>query len=271
VRHVVKPTVSYSYQPDFPSLSYRDSLGVERPRFGSVAGISLSGSRVSSMSFSLDQSFHTKWKFGEDVIKKENVLSWTTSASYNFQARRGVRPLSSLSNSIRFRPFSTFDASYSATIDPYEWTNDRYSATATVRISNTTFARRASGADTTISERLEYGEFGRADLGKTKERLDAPGTPWTVTANYNFSGGFGTARSSLDLRSTIQPSSNWSVSVGAYYDLENHEFVSHSLSLGRDLHCWQFRFARDTAGGYRFNISIKDVPEVKYDTEKRGR
>lgn len=269
VRHVVKPSVSYNYQPDFPSLSFRDSTGVERSRFPSVAGISVSGSRVSSMSFALDQSFHTKWKSGETFIKKENVVSWTTSANYNFRARPGVRPLSALSNSVRFRPFSTFDASYSASIDPYEWTNEGYSATATVRITNTTFARRAV-ADTTGADRIEYGEYGQAELD-TRDRIGGAGAPWTITANYNFSGGFGRKRSSLDLRSTIQPSANWSVSAGAYYDLEEGEFVSHSLSLGRDLHCWQFRFARDTAGGYRFNISIKDVPEVKYDTEKRGR
>jgi hypothetical protein len=269
VRHVVKPSVSYSYQPDFPSLSFRDSTGVRRSRFPSVAGISLSGSKVSAMNFSLDQSFHTKWKSGDSFIKKENVLSWTTSASYNFEARAGARPLTSLSNSIRFRPFSTFDASYSASIDPYEWTNEGYSATATVRITDKTFSRSAA-PDTTGANEIEYGEFGQADLG-TKDPIRSTGAPWTITANYNFSGGFGETRSSLDLRSTVQPSANWSVSVGAYYDLENGEFVSHSLSLGRDLHCWQFRFARDTAGGYRFNISIKDVPEVKYDTEKRGR
>lgn len=268
VRHVVKPSVSYSYQPDFPSLSFRDSTGVERSRFPGVAGISLSGSRVSSMNFSVDQSFHTKWKSGETVIKKENVLSWTTNASYNFRARAGARPLSRLSNSVRFRPFSTFDASYSASIDPYEWTNEGYSATATVQVSNSTFARRAV-ADTTEAEEIEYGEYGQADLD-TKDRVDGTGAPWSITANYNFSGGFGDTRSSLDLRSTVRPSSNWTVSVGAYYDLKDGKFVSHSISLGRDLHCWQFNFARDTAGGYRFNISIKDVPEVKYDTEKRG-
>src|SRR5690606_7931694 len=127
-------------------------------------------------------------------------------------------------------------------------------ATATVRITNTTFARRAV-ADTTGADRIEYGEYGQAELD-TRDRIGGAGAPWTITANYNFSGGFGRKRSSLDLRSTIQPSANWSVSAGAYYDLEEGEFVSHSLSLGRDLHCWQFRFARDTAGGYRFNISI---------------
>ncbi|MEZ4653236.1 MAG: putative LPS assembly protein LptD [Candidatus Eisenbacteria bacterium] len=269
LRHVVRPSVSYSYQPDFPSLSYVDSLGVKRARFTSVGGIGLSGSRVSSMSFSLDQSLHTKWRSGETVVKKENVLSWSTGASYNFQAPEGTHPLSQLSNSVRFRPFSTFDASYSATIDPYQWTNERYSVSATVRVSNRTFAS-ASPADTTQSDGLDYGEFGQADLNGNRSG-QASAAPWSVTANYNFTGGFGQKRSSLDLRSSLQPSAGWSVSVGAYYDLEKKEFVSHSLSLARDLHCWQFRFSRDTSGGYRFNISIKDVPEVKYDSEKRSR
>src|SRR4030095_8560148 len=55
IRHVIAPTMSFSYSPSFDNLLFTDSLGIVRQRFTPFGGIGISGFRRAAMAFGIDQ------------------------------------------------------------------------------------------------------------------------------------------------------------------------------------------------------------------------
>lgn len=283
LRHVIEPSVSYGYQPEFESLTYQaEVIGadstvtlVERRTFPSVGGISLSGSKRSALGLSIGQRVHTKWKLGETVVKKENVVSMDTSTNYDFLAEGpGVERWSDLSNSIQFRPFQTFDTSYRFSVDPYAWTSQSFDLRTNVRVSSSMFAR-AAGRDSTGRDQLEFGELGQvdfqgADLGNREAgRTTGGALPWSLSVVHDYSGRRGqTGRDqSLSLSLGLSPTRRWEMTGSAYYDLDRGEFRNHSFRMTRDLHCWSFFFEYSSSGTYYFRIHLRDIPEIQYETD----
>ena len=282
LRHVVEPSVDYRYQPEFDSLSYTDSTGIERNRFDSVGSVSLSGSESSRMGFSLDQRIHTKWRRGDDIIKKENVLTLRSSTSYDFLAEGSTKPLGQVSNSVRFEPFSALTTSYSFTIDPYEWTNERFSVRTNLAISSRTFARKATADSSAIGQdEIKYGEVGQVDRrddegldpgqsqrGDTKAQSQS--APWNLALVHSYSGSRGVDRRTNRLNAdvSLSPTRAWSFAVGGSYDFDESEFVEHNFKLSRDLHCWELTFRYNSRGTYFFHVGIRDIPDIKYDSRK---
>lgn len=276
LRHVIEPSVSWSYTPQIRSLSYSDSSGVRRPRIPNVGGISLSSAKSSRLTFSLSQRFHLKWKQGEEVLKKENLLTWDASSSYDLLARDETRPMSNISNSFRFRPLRTFDGGTRLEFDPYDWVRRSYSVDLNLNLNSTMFQRQSS--DTTGAEsKLEYGEFGNTELRGAnignrynEGRVDAPPIPWNLSLSYRLSGSRGSSFKShtLGLNGGFTPTANWVVGAGAQYNLEDEAFVSHEFQLSRDLHCWELTFSYRSPGTYLFHVGIRDIPEVKYESRR---
>lgn len=63
----------------------------------------------------------------------------------------------------------------------------------------------------------------------------------------------------------IKPTENWLVNYSARYDNELKKFVDYSLTLTRNLHCWEgvFSFAQfEDNWRYDFKVRIKEIPEV---------
>ena len=276
VRHVIEPGVSYHFAPDFPSLRYRDALG-QHQIFQSVGGISLSGSKASSMSMSLTQRFNLKAR-GSDPkkpVRIDNLILWQTSSGYNFLTH--AKPLSPISNSIRIAPARFFENSWNVTHDPYRRILTSLSVQTALRLSG---GRSGGGASDTTARRQtgvdDYGSFGQAGQGRNRPgetRLGASG-PWDVTITHSYSRGVSRSSelSTANLAASFVPTNRWRVTYSVYYDLNAHDIRSHSLSLYRDLHCWEMRFDQQTSGGnsqYYFRISIKALPDVKYERWQR--
>ncbi|MDR1679870.1 MAG: LPS-assembly protein LptD [Prevotellaceae bacterium] len=100
LRHVITPTVSYSFRPDFSDpmwgswKSYNDSTGAEvrySPFAGGIYGTSTAG-KSSSISFSLANNLEMKWKqendsTGEAEYKTVSLIdNFSFNNSYNFAA-----------------------------------------------------------------------------------------------------------------------------------------------------------------------------------------
>ena len=273
LRHVIEPSVSYRYAPDFPSLRERDQ-GRTVSRFASVGGIDLSGAKASSMRMSLTQRFHLKLQ-GSDPRKPrkiDNLILWTTSSGYDFL--RHKKPLSTISNSLRLQPASFFENSWSVSHDPYRRVATSLSVQTAVRISG---GAGGSKADTTGQAPLEdYGGFGQAGTGRSRpgeRQLGATG-PWSISCSHSYSRGEtrATESSTLNLSVSLTPTRLWRLGYSVYYDLRRRDVRSQALSLYRDLHCWEIQFDQRASGGnseYSFRISVKALPDVKYERQRR--
>ena len=132
VRHVFKPSVSFTYAPDFgnhdygyyDSYVYTDEKGevhtVEySPYQGSLYGVPGKG-KTGSVSFSVSNNIEMKWRTKNDSIKKVSIIDELgASISYNLAAK--TRPWSNLSTRLRLKLTKNYTFSLNATWATYAY------------------------------------------------------------------------------------------------------------------------------------------------------
>jgi lipopolysaccharide export system protein LptA len=277
LRHVVDFRASYSYRPEKESLR----------GFPDVSGVSLGSARSSTASLSCNQRFHVKWRRGEKTIKQENLFTWSVSTAYDFLAREKARagqtpkPWSRISHAMRLQPGSALGSDLSLSHDPERWRHDyNLSLRTTLRLKGGEGARDAAPAPE--SDAFEgHGGFGdpAGSAGTGPERSQpaaAAAGPWQMTLTHALSrsrtGDQHSAQSSANLSLSLAPTAGWRLQYSVYYDLTDKEVTSQGYTLSRDLHCWQAFLERRASGGrsaYYFRISVKDLPDIKYE-RRRG-
>lgn len=124
IRHVVTPSITFRYQPDFSTDTWgyfttvKDTLGreIKKDRFG---GTPSGGSQ--SVSFSVRNLFQMKKGLGEEE-KKIDLFTMDMNSGYNFKADRF--PLSDLRTSWQANPARNFSLSAGTTHSLYQWEVD---------------------------------------------------------------------------------------------------------------------------------------------------
>jgi lipopolysaccharide export system protein LptA len=270
IRHILFPQISYSYQPEFESLTYTDSLGITRSRFPSVGGVSISGFRQSLLSYSLQNRFQVRLRRGEEVRDLPNLLTVVTSGQYDFLWRdRGYEtPWRPIATTIRLQPPAYF--SLSGTLN-HSFDHKPY-------FRSVSFAGdlRLSGASGPTSPVAETPLDGNEALS----RGDAtPSGPWSLSLTYSYAAGrnflneWGVNQTG-NAYASFQPAPNWHLDYYNTVDLDLGQIVAQEFAVVRDLHCWQARFVRRfTSGGeseYYFRFSLRTKPELYYERGARG-
>lgn len=268
LRHVVFPSVSFGYSPEFPQLTFTDATGARRNRFESFSGIAMSGFRSQRMNFSLTQTLQAKLRRGETVQRIDNLLTFGTSGSYDFLwresgARRG---LSLLSSQVRLSPpgLITADAS---------WSTDVYSQRPLRSLNynvSTIYSGSATRSAATTVLPVEATTPTEVNFSE----------PWSVSLAYSYSGGYRFGASSLwsanqvlNGRAVLPLTPAWRLEYSTSYNMTGGALLTQRFHLTRDLHCWQASFSRSFNPGfdaeYWFRIGIKDQKEVYYERGTR--
>ena len=89
--------------------------------------------------------------------------------------------------------------------------------------------------------------------------------PWNITLGYNFSQSqpnpTSYSRSStLNASLSFNLTEKWQVATSGSYDFVNNRHFIPSVSVTRDLHCWEMSFSwfpMGTLEGYRFELKVK--------------
>ncbi|HYM81775.1 MAG TPA: putative LPS assembly protein LptD [Candidatus Limnocylindria bacterium] len=266
VRHVVFPSVSFNYSPEFRHLTFVDSLGVRRERFQSFGGIGVSGFRNARANFLLDQRLQVKWRRGEKIERLDNLVSFATSGSYNFLYRdqNQEHPLSNLSSTLRLQPPGLLSLDAGWITDVYSQRPLRsfnYSVGANLSQSR---AAREAAPDLPLEQRATD------DVDFTE--------PWTLGLAYSYSGGysFGPDWQSTETANGVFHvglSRAWRLDYSASYDVSGRQVLTQRFGLTRDLHCWQASFTRTFSFGgeaeYYFRLAIKDQKEIYLERGSR--
>ncbi len=262
LRHVIFPSVAFSYSPEFRQLSYVDSNGFRQSRFQGFGGIGISGFKNSRMSFTLDQRLQAKLKRGDAVQRLDNLLSWSMSGAYNFLWREQLQPhpLSNISSTMRLQPPGLVSADLS-------WTTDVYSQRPTRRLGYNVSMNLVGHT----GHNLPTGAGGEVPLD-TRQVEDVDFTePWSLSLSYSYSGGYGSgpAWSSNQVMNGVAHygfTRSWRLDYSASFDVTHHDVLTQRFGLTRDLHCWQATFTRTFNPGleaeYYFRLSIKDQKEI---------
>lgn len=280
VRHVLTPSVSYSFTPDFSSntfnyyKTYRDGSGklnLYTPFEGGVYGSPGRG-LSSSVGLSLRQNLEAKIRdkksdsLGYKKIKLFDYIN--SSTSYNFAAD-SLR-LSNISNSGSTKLFNDkVNINFNANFDPYGFvptaTDDDGKPTSFKRVNkfrphltswnlstgytfnNDTFKKKSDKDKKDKKDKNPYKGTVRYDVYEFDQEGYAHfKIPWTLnlSLSHNTSRQFieSTHNTTVGIGGTIEPTPYWKLSYNTSYDFKTHQFSALRLNLTRDLRSFHMTF-----------------------------
>ena len=316
IRHVFKPTVSFSYAPDFTTSHYGyvkyyekvDAQGnVTNVKYSPYAGNLYgypSGTKQGMVTMSISNNLEMKVKSDRDTTGERKIslideLSGTLS--YNFAAK--TQPWSNLSTRLRLKLSKTYTFSMAAvfatyaykfnengqvvTSDRTEWSYGRFgrfqgmSQNLSYTFDNKTWSKlknklhgrrdnestEDTGGDDDDDTELEDANVdpdllaarkGGKDKKKQKAKVDADGymafsLPWSLTLSYGITMAEDRSKQinvrrmrypysftqSLNASGLLRISEGWIISFSSGYALKQHEISMTTMSLSRDLHCFE--------------------------------
>ena len=286
-----------------------DSTGrtqVYSPFTDNAYGVPSSG-RSAALTFSLSQSLEAKVLSKQDStgMRKIKIIDdFSIGGSYNFLA--DSMKLSTISLSLRSTLSKKFGINLRATLDPYEVTPEgrRYDKLTwrrgnLGRIMNTgwsfgySFQSRASSTPAindinSIPPEYTnpfYDPYGMMDPMLRRQYMSQAyydfSLPWNFgfnySVNYNLAyvnnGTTGYRRNvtqTIGFNGSITFSPKMSATINGGYDITANKLTTSSISITRDLHCWQMSFSWVPFGFYKswnFHIGVKagSLQDLKYE------
>lgn len=316
IRHVFKPSVTFSYAPDFTTSRYGYRKQYERvdaagnsswvsysPYSGGIYGYP-SGTKQGLISMSVSNNLEMKVRSDRDTtgFRKISLIDeLSASLSYNLAAKK--QPWSNLSTRLRLKlgKNKTFSmaavwATYAykfneqgqvVTSDRTEWSYGRFgrfqgmSQNLSYTFNNQTWkklmdklhgrgksstsadaastdASTTNAEDANVDPDLRTGRDGGKGKKKEKAKVDADGyltfsIPWSLTLSYGITMAEDRTKQinvrrmrypfsftqTLNASGYIRISDGWNISFNSGYDFEMHRISMTTMSLSRDLHCFE--------------------------------
>lgn len=295
IRHMVTPSVSFSYTPNWgsPSLGYwryiENDTNIVNPGYytifqGTVYG-GPPGQKSGMISFAISNNLEMKVRNRKDTItgtrKIPLIDDLTIRASYDIA--RDSCNWSPISISGRSTVYQGFTVNYA-------WIYDIYARDSLGRRTNTTEWKKNhrilrldnTSWDVGISYSLSSDKVKgkkKPDRGTPQEQQDLLDyydyyvdfdIPWSFSFNYSFrytkvwDNSVKTRTSkiiqTLGFNGQLNITPKWKISLTTGWDFVNNEISYTSIDVYRDLHCWEMRFGwipKGTQQSWNFSINVK--------------
>jgi hypothetical protein len=284
IRHVMSPSLSFSYRPDF-SGEYWGFYGYNQEKNdyysyyqGYPYGYPPSG-KSGSINFSLGNNLEMKLKNKVDSIETDEKIklieNLTIGTSYNLAADSlNLSPINISGNTKLFKNFgirasalfNPYADSLGNTINTFELKKNRKLArfeNATISLSGSLKPMKTDNSFMFLEDNINYFPFPEIEYTKFD-------IPWNLSLNYNFrvSNNYDKTTDqynkeitqTLGVNGNLSLTKNWKLTGNTTYDFSNHKFSYAQFTLYRDLHCWEMSFnviPFGTLKSYSFRINIK--------------
>ncbi len=294
IRHLITPSLGFSYAPDFS----------ENSDFYSFGGIGLpSGKRSRNLNMSLGQKWQLKYldKDGKTEKRISELFSLSSGASVNLE--KEDKKVSNISHRLSFNPSEysldelrfgksayrvsnirmAYNSDISTVQDPYRVKLlDPY-----LRSFYYSHSLRLSGSFPykdyfPRQKNTLFNAYLPADsLQQRSEELTnttRTDESWSLSISQDLSGPkspFEPVSNNLRMSSSLKITTNWSLRYSNYYNLKTSELLSQSFDLSRDLHCWKIDISytrRNEYWDYRiifFNTTLPDALRFQTRDNKR--
>ena len=295
-RHIVRPSLSYTYRPDYSEgifdyfESYIDPNTGEEVEYPIVSGVSPRETR--SLSFRVSNVFQTRLARTDSAgaVRRTplQLLTLDVASTYDFAAdslqlapinvaaRTQIGSLLSVNLDARFSPYA---------LDETHRLVNRYYVTERSRLL------RFLGLNLTARTTLRGSPAGGAPSLAAPRAvpvypdLDDPGTdgllpydhrrrdlayvdfavPWSLGLDFSYRvtrnpGRESTVAATLESSFDLSLTPTWKIAGRTGYDFEQHEITTTRLSVLRDLHCWEMSFNWVPFGDFKsfgFSIYVK--------------
>lgn len=301
IRHVVTPSISYNYSPDFSTPfwgyydSYVDSTGrlVEYNKFEQEIFGRPSSQEQQSINFSVGNVFEMKTILDptDTTSKADKIQLLNLNAGFGYNFAADSLNFSDINISYRTQIGSFFSLSGSSSFTPYDYFDSRVTKVnkylinegkGLVRLTNFSLSMslsisgdRIQSTETDTRTTVQQDQYLQASERSIYQGLyndkDADfSIPWDLSLNYNYNETR-PIPTNINKNSNISGSFNfnltpkWKFSVTGSYDLTRQEFSAPQVRISRDLHCWVMNFTWNPIGtyrGYNFEIRVK-APQLQ--------
>lgn len=284
IRHLLIPTISYIYRPDFGSEEFGWWRKLEIPnsslvQYYSVHEIGIYGGTSrgaqNALSINLNNNIEAKTRNKTDSINKFTKKVWlqnlSINGSYNFAA--DSFNFSLISFSARNVFFKFFDWVGNATFDPYAMDQHTFRRLKTLEFDKTGKPARFVNASSAINvninpELLQKKEVKRnaPDLTNSAERYAMQSAvKWNAGLYYTMSyaeiAGKGTWNHVMNGRLDLKPGIYWQFGITSGWDFQTKQLSYTSIDLYREIRCWEFRVQWIPFGfrkGYNFSLNLRN-------------
>lgn len=290
LRHVLTPSISYTYRPNFGSdfWGYYGEYfipGVDEPVRYSIFENGIFGhspyGRSGNFRFDLANNIEIKVKRPgniEDPTRKI-VLLENLNLSMNYDISKDSLNWSKLFLDARTRLFDNLHINYRAVFDPYvvdtlgrnlnkfefdvnnrlfRTSNTEWGTSLNWSINNSTFNKNAAKTEsnqtsTTQTNQSEFAIPWNINLAYTLQYLKSHEEHVHESQRLKLI-------QTISLNGDIKLTPNWKVGVLTNYDITNQNFSYSSVNIQRDLHCWEIIFNWIPFGfrkSYNFTLRAK--------------
>ncbi|MCD4689887.1 LPS assembly protein LptD [bacterium] len=265
-RHIVEPQLSYNWTPKFGSYFDED----DADRFYSFAGFGSTPRERQAVSVSLVNKLQLKLRQDTSVVKKDDFLRFSMSASHDFT--KDEERWSDVTSRLDLKPFGNSSVRINTRHDAYDWDLERTDLTLSLNLKG----RPPLVSETSWEDRIVEGTDSpadqlRAELAEHSVADRVAGRPWSASGTFRYSRGSdpGNATYWLDGRLAFSLTKNWRANYSIHYDLSEQEIASQEYAIHRDMHCWEARFVGryyNDEWQYYFRISVKALPEIQLES-----
>jgi hypothetical protein len=274
MRHIFTPSVSFSYSPDFSKDRFKYNKYVQGNANGEMVKYSVfepdavygvpGAGQVAQVGWSLNNSFELKTYSKKDTVTHEQKVGLldqvNLSGGYNFVADSlRLQPFSLTAVSSRI--FNLISLNFNAVFDPYavdtnnrkyntfEWTKNKKLlrfASANVSASMSLHSKQKALAP----DNQPPPKFMADYVSYNPDQIYNFDIPWNLSLSYNFNISKGTFQNpdTLITVQTVRASGDfnltphWKVSLSTGFDISRKQITLTTVSVVRDLHCWELSF-----------------------------
>ncbi len=280
--------------------SYVDTSGqtVRYDRFQRELYGGAGGGRQEALSLSVGNLFEMKLRSTDTSQQEQKIqlMNIGASISYNLAAdslrlsqlnlsyRTDIGSLLSLSASTT-HDFYAFDPIAKTRVNKFLWSSGKYwpdltsvSFSASTSLSGEKKESSSTSGvppDVTKEQQRASGQVAqpvqpRTYAGLYDTELPDFSIPWNMTLGYTFSQTQSNPSekfrsSSLNASLSFNLTDRWKVSGRGTYEFGRKEFAAPSVTVYRDLHCWEMNFSWFPIGfyrGYRLELRVK-APQLQ--------
>jgi hypothetical protein len=285
IRHVMSPSLTFSYRPDFGKEKFGYYKPVQYNPQGELTRYSIYENtlyggpgigRSEVLGFSLDNNLEMKVRQYTDTainLKKIKLLeSLSLSTSYNLAA--DSFNLAPVSLAARTTLFDRVNLNASGILDPY-FVNQENVRTSQYLINEKNQLARLTSVNGSASFNLNTAKGKKLSKKGTPEQLEEINKnpddyvdysiPFNLSVNYSISYSRpgllkATYTQTVGFNGDLSITKNWKVTFNSGYDFKAKDFSYTSLGFYRDLHCWEMRLNWVPFGyqaNYFFQINVK--------------
>ena len=295
IRHVLSPSISFNYQPDFSNEKYGYYKYVQSNSAGDIENYSIMsngiygspskrkyGNITLNLGNLLDMKIRNRKDTSKTLKKVKLIESLSISNSYNIFS--DSLNFSNIRLNSRTKILDILDVTFSSDYDPYLANKQKTNRVNTFEISTNKRLARLKSFTTSIGLNINNKSF-KSSKNENKDEEDIKNRddyniPWNLNANYSltYNKGHGNSTNadtiqSLTFSGNIKVTKNWKIGFRSGYDFDEKKLTYSSLDIYRDLHCWEMLFNWIPLGyhqSYTLTIRVKasELRDLKYERKK---